>query len=47
MEKIEFDIHTHSIASGHYTTDTITDLVKGALDKELNTLTGILMGKEK
>ena len=35
MEKIEFDIHTHSIASGHYTTDTITDLVKGALDKEL------------
>lgn len=35
---LEADIHTHTIASGHYTTDTITDLVKAAVKKNLKLL---------
>ena len=34
----EFDPHTHCIASGHGTTDTITDLAKQAKEKNLNML---------
>ena len=32
----EFDPHLHCIASGHGTTDTITDLAKQAARKHLN-----------
>lgn len=28
--QIAVDFHTHTIASGHYTTDTLTDLAKAA-----------------
>ncbi len=38
MIQMEFDIHTHSIASGHYTTDTVTDLLKSAVQKDLKLL---------
>lgn len=38
MNDMILDIHTHSIASGHYTTDTITDLVKGAVKHNLELL---------
>lgn len=38
MIHLEADIHTHTIASGHYTTDTITDLVKSAVKKDLTVL---------
>lgn len=34
----EFDIHTHSIASGHYTTDTITGMARYAASKGLKML---------
>lgn len=37
---ILFDLHTHSISSGHHTTDTITDLARTAADRGL-TLLGI------
>ena len=36
--KMEADIHTHSIASGHYTFDTITDLAKAASKNNLKLL---------
>lgn len=32
------DPHTHTIASGHYTTDTVTDLARVASEKKLNIL---------
>ena len=35
-----FDLHTHSVQSGHGTNDTVSDLCKAAKDKEL-TLLGI------
>ncbi len=38
MEPMEIDIHTHSIASGHYTTDTVTDLARAASAKGLKIL---------
>ncbi len=34
----ELDVHTHTISSGHYTTDTITDMVKQAKLKNLKLL---------
>lgn len=33
--KLQFDYHTHTLASGHGTTDTITDMAKEALLREL------------
>ena len=30
MLPYELDIHTHTVSSGHYTHDTITDMVKYA-----------------
>ncbi len=38
MRQIEFDIHTHTIASGHATTATITDMAKAAVAKDLKLL---------
>lgn len=38
MLSMKLDIHTHTIASGHYTTDTITDLAKTAALKQLQLL---------
>lgn len=32
------DVHTHTISSGHYTSDTITDMVKAASQKGLKLL---------
>lgn len=31
--KVFADLHTHSVASGHHTTDTVTDLCKGAAER--------------
>ena len=30
MHSFELDVHTHTVSSGHYTKDTITDMVKYA-----------------
>lgn len=38
MTQIQFDLHTHTIASGHATTATITDMAKAAAAKGLKTL---------
>lgn len=38
MTAVEFDIHTHTIASGHASTSTITDMAKAASAKGLNML---------
>lgn len=38
MIPFEFDIHTHTIASGHYTKDTITDMAQYAAKKGLKLL---------
>ncbi|MDF2942452.1 MAG: Histidinol phosphatase and related hydrolase of the family [Herbinix sp.] len=38
MNSIRIDIHTHSIASGHATTDTITDMSKEASSRGLQVL---------
>ena len=38
MTVFEADIHTHSIASGHYTTDTIADMARYAADRGLKIL---------
>ena len=38
MPTIEFDIHTHTIASGHATTATITDMAKAGCEKGLRIL---------
>lgn len=38
MSSIEFDIHTHTIASGHASTATITDMAKAAAAKHLKML---------
>jgi putative hydrolase len=38
MLPIQFDIHTHSIASGHGSKDTITDMVKMAYERGLQLL---------
>lgn len=38
MSFIEFDIHTHTIASGHASTATITDMAKAAAAKHLTML---------
>lgn len=38
MTQIEFDIHTHTIASGHATTATITDMAKAAAARDLKLL---------
>lgn len=35
---ILLDLHTHSISSGHHTTDTITDLARTASDRRLSLL---------
>ena len=35
---IKVDLHTHSISSGHHTTDTITDLARTAADRNLAVL---------
>ena len=37
---LPIDIHTHTVASGHGTTDTIADLAKGAYKKGM-TLLGV------
>lgn len=36
--KAIIDTHTHTIASGHYTTDTVTDLARAANEKNLSVL---------
>ena len=36
MSHFEFDIHTHTIASGHGSAATITDMVKTAHTKQLS-----------
>ena len=33
-----FDLHTHTVASGHYTTDTLTQLIAAARSKGLDAL---------
>lgn len=38
MTQIQFDLHTHTIASGHATTATITDMAKAASAKGLHML---------
>ncbi|MCP1102216.1 putative hydrolase [Aequitasia blattaphilus] len=38
MDNYLFDIHTHTIASGHGSSATITDMVKAAKDKNLSLL---------
>lgn len=38
MAEIQFDLHTHTIASGHATTATITDMAKAAAFRGLKTL---------
>ena len=38
MAEIQFDLHTHTIASGHATTATITDMAKSAAAKILKML---------
>ena len=38
MFSIELDIHTHTIASGHASTATITDMVKAASAAHLKLL---------
>lgn len=38
MTAFAFDIHTHSIASGHYTTDTVTDMARYAAERGLEML---------
>lgn len=38
MSSYEFDIHTHTIASGHGSTATITDMAKAAAAKGLKTI---------
>lgn len=38
MSHFEFDIHTHTIASGHGSAATITDMVKAARTQHLNML---------
>lgn len=38
MSLFEFDIHTHTIASGHASTATITDMAKAAASKHLKLL---------
>lgn len=40
MFPVVLDVHTHSISSGHYSRDTITDMVKAAVKQKL-TLLGI------
>ena len=37
-ERYEFDIHTHTIASGHGSSATITDMVKAAKAHNLKML---------
>lgn len=38
MSSFEFDLHTHTIASGHGSSSTITDMAKAAANKNLKTL---------
>lgn len=38
MYQAHFDLHTHTISSGHGSTDTLTDLAKAASAKELHAL---------
>ncbi len=38
MFPLELDVHTHSISSGHYTTDTVTDMLKQAKLQNLKIL---------
>ncbi len=38
MSSFEFDLHTHTIASGHGSSSTITDMAKAAANKQLNFL---------
>ena len=38
MTQIKFDIHTHTIASGHATTATITDMAKAEAARNLKLL---------
>ena len=38
MSFFEFDVHTHTIASGHGSTATITDMAKAAVSKHLKLL---------
>ena len=38
MAASEFDIHTHTIASGHASTATITDMAKAAASRNLKLL---------
>ena len=38
MSSFQFDIHTHTIASGHASTATITDMAKAAASRNLKML---------
>lgn len=38
MIPLELDIHTHTVASGHYTKDTVTDMIKQAAGQGLKLL---------
>lgn len=38
MTSFTLDVHTHTVSSGHYTMDTITDMVKTAKEKGLSLL---------
>ena len=38
MFPIELDVHTHSVSSGHFSTDTVTDLIKEASKQNLKLL---------
>lgn len=38
MISLELDVHTHTVASGHYTRDTVTDLIRQAAESGLKLL---------
>ena len=38
LMNVKMDLHTHTLASGHYTTDTLTDLAKRAKERGLTHL---------
>ncbi len=38
MISLELDVHTHTVASGHYTHDTVTDLIRQAAESGLKLL---------
>ena len=38
MISLELDVHTHTVASGHYTRDTVTDFIRQAAESGLKLL---------